>query len=117
MRKSVGFEDGGINLVVNLFEKSDETLGVDDFFFGVESFVGAEFFENVVKAGKGEVGVLGLASFAMGIKLLAKVAQALAKFRTVVEVGEGEFVEGVLDNVCRSWPNIAPTPGANAQVK
>lgn len=65
--QAVGFEDGGVEVVVELFEEGDEAVVVDDFFLIGEGLFFAEFFEDVVHPGEGEVGVLGLAGFAVAI--------------------------------------------------
>ena len=57
---AVGFEDGGVEVVVDLREEGDEALVVDGFGLGVERGAGAEEVEDVVEAGEGERGVQGL---------------------------------------------------------
>ena len=75
---AVGCEDGGVEVVMELFEDGDEAVVVDGFFFGSEGFGGAEFFEDVVHAGEGEAGVLGLDAFAVGVEFLGDLADAVA---------------------------------------
>ena len=65
-RPAVGVGDGGVEIVVDLFEDGDEALLVDRLFFFVSGFGGAEFFQHVIHAGHRELGVLRLLAFAMG---------------------------------------------------
>ena len=51
---------------------------MDEFFFGGEGLVGAELREDVVHAGEGEAGVLGLDAFAVGVEFFGDFADALA---------------------------------------
>ena len=44
---AVGFEDGGVEVVVELLEEGDEALVVDGFGLGVERGAGAEAVEHV----------------------------------------------------------------------
>ena len=60
---AVGVEDGGVEFVVELFVDGDEAVVVDGFVLGGElgggdfaAVGGAEFFEDVVHVGEGEVG-------------------------------------------------------------
>jgi len=61
IRPAVGLVDGLIEVVVDLFEEGDEGAVVDVFVLVAEGFFFADFFEDVVDASEGEVGVLGLA--------------------------------------------------------
>ena len=45
---TVGFQHGGIQLVVDLPEQGDEALVVEGFLFGVQRVTGAELFEDIV---------------------------------------------------------------------
>jgi len=67
---AVGGEDGGVEVVVNLFEDADEAGVVDFLVFVVEGFAGAEFFEDVVHVGQREPGGELLLTFAMGYRKL-----------------------------------------------
>ena len=68
---AVGFEDGGVEVVVELLEEGDEALVVDGFGLGVERGAGAEEVEDVVEAGEGERGVQDLLALAVGVEALA----------------------------------------------
>jgi hypothetical protein len=73
----VGFEDGGVEVVVNLLEDGDEALVVDGLVLGVQGFAGTDFLEDVVNAGEREVGMKFLLALAVRVEALAKVADAL----------------------------------------
>jgi hypothetical protein len=73
-REGVGFGDGGVEVVVELAEDGDEAVFVSELFFGVERGAGAEFFEDVVEVGEGQLRVLGLLAFAVGVEALGEVA-------------------------------------------
>jgi hypothetical protein len=64
---------------VNLFEGGDEGEIVEFTVFVGEGLTGAEFFEQVIHPGDGDVGVVGLHSFAMGIEPIATYIQSLVK--------------------------------------
>lgn len=89
---AVGLENGGVEVVVDLLEQGDETLLVDNFVFVGERLFFAELFENVIYPGEGEVGMFRLARFAVGVKALAKVADAGFEF-AFGDVGEGKGFE------------------------
>jgi len=98
-RPAVGFEDGGVEVVVELFEDGDEGFVVDVFFFGGEWLVGAEFFEDVVHPGEGEALVLRLDAFAVGVEFFGEFADAFAlRFGAV---GEWEWVKAAEALVAR----------------
>ena len=90
-REGVGFGDGGVEVVVELAEDGDEAVFVGELFFGVERGAGAEFFEDVVEVGEGQLRVLGLLAFAVSVEALGEVADArLLRFgRGVLEVLRG----------------------------
>ena len=73
---AVGFEDGGVEFVVQGLQDADQALFVDNFVFGGQWFAGADFGQDVVHAGQGERGVLGLLTFAVGVELFGEVADA-----------------------------------------
>ncbi len=66
-RPAVGVRHGAVEVVVELLEDGDEARVVNQLFLGRERFVGAEFFEDVVKAGQGQA-VLGLGALAVGVQ-------------------------------------------------
>ena len=74
---AVGFEHGGVEVVVDLLEYGDEAFVVGLPVLRGQGFAGAEFFEDVVNAGEGEVGVLFLLALAVHVEPFAKVADAL----------------------------------------
>ena len=73
---TVGFQHGGIQLVVDLAEQGDEALVVDGFLFGVQRLAGAELFEDIVKASEREVRMLLLLPLAVRIEAFAEFADA-----------------------------------------
>lgn len=83
---AVGVEDGGVEVVVELFEDGDEAAVVDLFVGGGEVGVGegsgvdgAEFFEDVVHVGEGEAvfaGVFGELALAVGVEFFGESADA-----------------------------------------
>ena len=97
---AVGFEDGSVEVVVNLLEEGDEALVVDGFGLGVERGAGAEEVEDVVEAGEGERGVQGLLALAMGVEALAEVADFLLQ-RDFGEGWEGVWIK--TDAFVVSW--------------
>ena len=50
---SVGFGDGGVEVVVELAEDGYEAVFVGELFLGVERGAGADFFEDVVDVCEG----------------------------------------------------------------
>jgi hypothetical protein len=52
---------------VNLLEDGDEALIVDGPFLGGQRLAIAELLQNVIHAGEGESGVLGLTGLAVGV--------------------------------------------------
>ena len=98
---AVGFEHGGVQLVVDLPQQRDEALVVEGFLLGVQRVAGAELFEDIVKAGEREVGILLLLAFAVGVQTLPEVADALLQW-AFGKVGEGEGVEA--GAISPSWP-------------
>ena len=89
---AVGFEDGGVEVVVKLFEDGDEALVVDLLVLGGEGFAAAELFQDVVDAGEGEAGMRFLLALAVRVQPLAEVADALLEC-SLFERGEGKGVE------------------------
>jgi len=75
---TVGFGDGAIQIVVEVPKNRNQTVVVDDLAGGAERLAGAEFFEDVVHLGEGEVGVGFLAALAVSVELFAEAAEALA---------------------------------------
>ena len=73
---AVGGEHGGVEVVVQLFQDGDEAGVVDDFFLVGEFFTGADFFEDVVKAGEREA-VLGLDALAVRVQFLRQFTDGL----------------------------------------
>lgn len=98
---AVGLEHGGVQLVVDLAQERDEALVVEGFLFGVQGRPGAELFEDIVKAGERELGMLLLLPLAVGIQSLAEFADALLQ-GAFGEVGEWEGVEA--GAISPSWP-------------
>ncbi len=86
---AVSFQDGFIQLVVDLLEEGDEALVVNLLVLGGEGFAAAEFFQDVVDAGEGEAGMLLLLALAVRVQPLAEVADALLEWG-FFERGEGE---------------------------
>ena len=86
---AVGFEDSGVEVVVNLLEDGDQSFVVGLPVLRVQGFTGAEFFEDVVYAGEGEVGMLFLLTLAVRVEAFAKVADALLEC-AFIERGEWE---------------------------
>jgi len=88
-RPAVGFEDGGVEVVVELFEDGNQTFVVNFLFLRGErrgrrprerapwALEGAEFFEDVVHVGECEVGVEGLLALAVGVERFGEVADFL----------------------------------------
>jgi hypothetical protein len=76
---------------VDLFEGADEGAIVVVAVFVGEGLPGAEFFQQVVHAGDGDVGMGGLHFFAVGIEAFAQVADFL--FLLWGGIWEGERVE------------------------
>ena len=97
---AVGFEHGGVEVVVNLLENRDQALVVDGFVLGVQGFDGTDFLEHVVNAGEREVGVLLLLAFAVRVEAFAEIADALLE-GGFFERGEWEGVEACLVCPCR----------------
>ena len=89
---AVGFERGGVQVVVNLLEDGDQALVVDSFVLRVQGFAGTDFLEHIVNAGEREVGVEFLLALAVRVEAFAKVADALLEGR-FFERGEWEGVE------------------------
>jgi hypothetical protein len=89
---AIGFEDGGVEVVVKLLEDGDEALVVDDLVLGVQGFAGTDFLEDVVNAGEREVGMKFLLALAVRVEPLAKVADALLEC-AFFERGEWEGIE------------------------
>jgi hypothetical protein len=85
----VGGEDGAIEIVVDLFEGGDEGAIVILAIVVGEGLACADFFEEVVHAGDGDVGVGGLYGFAVAIELFAEVADGLFLFFGWGGEGEG----------------------------
>ena len=67
VRPAVGVEDGGVELVVDVFEDANKGAIVVVAVFVGEGFPGSEFFEQVIHSGDGDVWMGGLYLFAMGI--------------------------------------------------
>ena len=65
---------------------------MEGFLLGVQRVAGAELFEDIVKAGEREVGMLLLLAFAVGVQMLPEVADALLQ-GAFGKIGEGERVE------------------------
>ena len=89
---AVGFQHGGVQLIVDLTQQRDQALVVEGFLLGVQRVAGAELFEDIVKPGEREVGMLLLLTFAVGIQTLPEVADALLQW-VFGEVGKREFIE------------------------
>jgi hypothetical protein len=83
-----------------LLEDGDEALVVDGFFFGVERFFAAEFFQDVVHAREREAGMQLLLALAVRVQALAEVADALLQF-PFFEGGEGKGFEA--DRFVVAW--------------
>ena len=62
---------------MDLFEGGDEGFVVIVAVFVGEGFACAEFFEQVIHAGDGDVGMGGLDLFAVGVEAFAEVADVL----------------------------------------
>ncbi len=71
---AVGGEDGGVEIVVELLEDGHQPLVVNELFLVGERFPGAEFFEDVVKAGEGEA-VLRLHALAVRVEFFGQLAE------------------------------------------
>ena len=95
-RPGVGVGYGAVEVVVELLEDGDEALFVDDFVFGAEGFAAAEFFEDVVHARHGQVGMLGLLPLAVGVQLLRQAGDAFPLLGRGVREGEGFETAGIV---------------------
>ncbi len=87
---AAGCEDGLIKIVVELLEDADQSVLVDGFIFGGEGFTGTDLCEHVVHGGEGELGVLGLLAFTVGIELLTQGPDTV--FLCFGGVREGDIV-------------------------
>jgi hypothetical protein len=67
----IGFQDGLIQLIVDLAEDGEEVLIVDLLFLGIEGFFRAKLFQHVVNAGESEAGKEFLLALAMSVETLA----------------------------------------------
>ena len=93
-RPAIGGCNGGIQLVVVIFQDQHQAVVEDAAVLGGEGIgrgAGAEFLQHVVEAGQREVRVFGKHAFAVGVKFLGESADAL--FLQVVGGREGEWVE------------------------
>lgn len=106
----VGFGYGGVEVVVELAEDGDEAVFVDELFLGVERGAGAEFFECVVAVGQGQLRVLGLLAFAVGVEVLGEFADA--RLLGFGRGGERELFEAVGVAVGRVVADAEPAADA-----
>ena len=72
---AVGGGHGGVEFVVQTFERGNQSPVVDKFFLFRERFPGADFIEDVVKAGERDA-VLGLHLFAVRVQRFRQFADA-----------------------------------------
>ena len=81
---------------MQLAQYGNQTLFVDDFLFGGQRLAGTQLFQHVVYAGQGQLGVLGLLAFAVGVEAFGQVADlCLLLWRGFWE-GEGFKAAGVV---------------------
>jgi hypothetical protein len=89
-RDGVGCGDGGVEVVVELAQEGDEAVFVGELFLGVERGAGAEFFEDVVEVGEGQLRVLGLLAFAVGVEFRGRPSRR-AYDRSVLPTASTRF--------------------------
>ena len=75
-RPAIGLGHGGIEFVVNLPQHGNQPLLVNFLLFLGERFACTQLFQHVVHAGHRQLRMQFLLTFAMGIELFAKVANA-----------------------------------------
>ena len=73
--------DGGVEVVVDLLEDGDQALVADLPVLRGQGCPGAEFFKDVVNAGEGEVGMLGLLALAVRVEPFARLADSCRLLR------------------------------------
>jgi hypothetical protein len=77
---AVGVENGSVEVVVEFLQDTGQPLLMGEFFFGVEGFAAAQFFQHVVHIGQGESWVCGwvggLLAFAVRVDLLRKITDS-----------------------------------------
>ncbi len=105
IRPAIGFEDGGVEIVVELLEDGDEALVVDGFFFGVERLSRAELFQDVVHARERERRMHLLLPLAVRVQTLTQVADALLQF-AFFEGGEGEGLKASSLYIDGCWAEL-----------
>lgn len=75
---AVGFGHRAIEVVVDIAEDGNEALIVNRLAGSIERLTGAEFLQDVVHFGEGQVGVSLLLTFAMRVELFAEEPDAFA---------------------------------------
>ena len=86
---AVGFGHGAIEVVMDIPEHRDKALIVDHLAGSIERLARAEFGEDVVHFGEGQVGVSFLLTFAVSIELFAEEPNAFALGLGGIGKGEG----------------------------
>ena len=77
--------------MVNLFEDRDKPLVVREFFFIIKRLVFAELFKHVVHISDRELRVKGLLTFAVRVKLFAKLANP--RLLVFIAYGKWEWIK------------------------
>ena len=119
---AVGFQHGGVQFVVQFVQHGRQAVGVQGFFLGVQRGVAALFFQHVIQAGEGDVGVSGLLFFAVGVDFFRQRADSAG-----LGVGERRERKGFKaagfvvartifqSAACRQRPQCVDAAGEHAQ--
>jgi hypothetical protein len=89
----IGFEHGGVEVVVQLAQHRHQSLLVDGALLRAQRLARAQLLQHVVHPGQSQAGMRGLLALAVGVQFLGQAANALGRVlardvhRTAVAVG------------------------------